>query len=221
MILLTGGSGLLGTELQKHMDFYAPSHEEFDILNPPEKVNAELIVHCAAYTDVTKAESDRTQCWNLNVEGTRNLTKYGIPIVYISTDSVFNGIRGKYHETDAVDPINYYSMTKLQGEFELRDTCCSIIRTSFKKSPWQYEYANTNRFTSAGYVEAIAVQIIHAIRMFRSLPRIIHIGYERRSHYELALMTKNYVLPTTEDFTPECRRPVDSSLDCSLWRSIR
>lgn len=221
MILLTGGSGLLGSELQKYMEFYAPSHAEFDILNPPEKVEAELIVHCAAYTDVTKAERDRDTCYRVNVTGTKNMAAYGIPMIHISTDSVFDGKRGKYNEEDYCYPVNHYSDTKWKGELELRNVCASIIRTSFKRSPWQYSHANTNRFTSAGYVEPIAMQIVHAIKMFRSLPRIIHIGYERRSHYELALLTKNDVLPTTQDFTPDVPRPIDSSLDCSLWKSIR
>lgn len=221
MILLTGGSGLLGTELQKHMSFWAPSHAEFDILNPSEKIDAELIVHCAAYTDVTKAERDREACYRVNVDGTRNMASYGIPMIYISTDSVFDGKRGKYNEQDSCYPVNHYSDTKWKGELELRNTCCSIIRTSFKKSPWQHTHANTNRFTSAGYVAPIARQIIDAIQMFRSLPRIIHIGFDRCSHYEMALMTKPDVIPTTQDFTPDVPRPMDSSLDYSLWKSIR
>lgn len=222
MILLTGGSGLLGTELQKHIKCWAPSHEEFDVLNPHQSLtDIDLIVHCAAYTNVTGAQSNKEDCYRLNVLGTRNMASYGIPVVYISTDSVFNGERGKYNETDYCHPINYYSMTKWYGELELSKVCHSIIRTSFKKSPWQYTYANTNRFTSAGYVEPIALQIAKAIKMFRRLPRIVHIGYERMSHYELALLTNNLVLPTTNELSPECPRPVDSSLDCSLWRSLQ
>ena len=113
MIFLTGGSGLLGTELQKYIQCIAPSSNEFNILfqrKVPKETS--LIVHCAAYTDVEKAETDRMRCYDTNVIGTANLAKLGIPIVYISTEYVFDGTEGNYKEDSERNPINYYAKTK-------------------------------------------------------------------------------------------------------------
>jgi len=76
MILLSGGSGVLGQELQKHMEFYSPSHKEFDITDSRNwlysmKDIVSLIVHCAGYTDVLKAETDHELCYKTNGVGSR------------------------------------------------------------------------------------------------------------------------------------------------------
>src|SRR5512147_2423671 len=102
MILLTGGSGLLGRNLVPLLkDCYAPVHSAFDILRPvlPAHCDIDLIVHCAAYTDVVKAEGREAEaCALLNVGGTRNVAQLGKPLVYISTEYVFNGAAGDYEE---------------------------------------------------------------------------------------------------------------------------
>ena len=70
MILLTGGSGLLGTELQKYLDCDIPTKEELDITKEIRwPTNYSLIVHCAAYTDVVKAEKEPDKCYDVNFFG--------------------------------------------------------------------------------------------------------------------------------------------------------
>lgn len=221
MILLTGGSGLLGSEIVRlRPDIFHPMSSEFNILDPNKEClkNVDLIVHCAAFTDVDKAEDHKSECYELNVIGTKNISSFWIPILYISTNSVFDGFTGNYSENDIPNPVNFYSLTKLLGEFCLNNKS-KIVRTSFRKTPWEYESAYEDRFTSADYVDVTAKEIVKAIEIFDRLPSIIHIGSKRRSFFELAKETRPEVTPMIfKELFP--KRPVDVSLNCSLWESI-
>ena len=219
MILLTGGSGRLGLEIQKLIDVWAPSHDEFDILNPkliPSGV--ELIIHAAAYTNVNLAEEEQSLCYKTNVIGTRNLALSGISMIYISTDSVFDGSIGNYKEDDIPYPKNFYSLSKLLGEHEIRNGV--IVRCCPKNRPWAHHVACEDRFFSAEYQDETAKKIVKAVSMFNMLPRVIHIGSKRRSHYEMALETRPDVKPIHLS-NYSVYRGHDTSLDCSLWDSIQ
>lgn len=219
MILLTGGSGVLGREIKRLMpEVAAPTRDEFNIMNPKIVYGVDLIVHCAAYTNVDRAELNRHDCYDLNVIGTQKLSRLGIPMMYISTDSVFDGKTGNYHEWDIPNPVNFYSLTKLLGEHQMEDFSV-IVRTAFRQSPWKYEYASNDRFSSADYVENIAPQIVKAIRIFDQLPKVINIAGKRRTHYDLAKITKPDVLPIDKEVF-SVPRAMDTSLDCSLWESF-
>lgn len=78
------------------------------------------IVHCAAQTDVDACEADPDDAWQMNVAATETLAKaaaaVGGRMLYISTDAVFDGARGRYHEGDLPRPLNVYARTKLEGE---------------------------------------------------------------------------------------------------------
>ncbi len=224
MILLTGGSGLLGRHLFPLLkDCIAPTHEEFDILKSPLPENIHLIVHCAAYTDVNKAFEEWEQCLDLNFRATRRLAEFKVPMIYISTDSVFDGKTGYYSERDMPNPVNYYSSTKFTGEW-VSSVCGhkdnKIIRTSFKERPWQHEYAFIDQYTSSDYVDVIALMIAKAINLFPNLPPILHIGTERKSAYELAKQTKPDVKHMLLDDIDVVKRPRDTSFDLTLWNSI-
>lgn len=103
-----------------------------------EAVQPEVIVHCAAYTNVDEAEDNREICEKVNVQGTKNLVKYckesESSLVYISTDYVFEGIGKMYQKPDQVrNPQNVYGQTKAAGE-ELVEKSLEryfIIRTSW------------------------------------------------------------------------------------------
>ena len=219
MILLTGGSGILGQEIEKRLEVHAPSHEELDIANEEDvsKIRADIIIHCAAYTNVNDAEWDRKKCYEVNVIGTKLLSSLGIPMLYMSTDSVFDGEEGNYNEYDIPYPKNFYSLTKLLGEKEVTNGI--IIRGCPKTRPWAHEVACTDRFSSAEYVDEIAEKIVKAVSIFDRLPRIVHIGSKRRSHYELAQITKPNVKPI-EIKEYKIYRGRDISLSTSLWDSL-
>jgi dTDP-4-dehydrorhamnose reductase len=81
-----------------------------------------LVLHAAAWTDVDGAEADPEGARRVNVEGTRNVVVLGAPVVYYSTDYVFDGSkREPYVESDEPRPLSVYGRTKLEGEREVRD----------------------------------------------------------------------------------------------------
>ena len=135
--LITGGTGQLGYDIIKELisrgelNYLAPTTKEMNITNKDEveKVilgyKPDIIFHCAAYTAVDKAEEDKENCYNINVNGTKNIVsvaeKINAKVVYISTDYVFDGTKeGIYEIDDKTNPINYYGYTKLMGEEEVK-----------------------------------------------------------------------------------------------------
>ena len=130
---ITGVSGQLGHDIVEELksrnynDYLAPTGAELDITDK-EKVlkviseyNPDVIFHCAAYTAVDKAEEEKDKCYNVNVNGTKNIVEaakeVGAKVVYISTDYVFDGTKeGIYEPNDPTNPINQYGYTKLEGE---------------------------------------------------------------------------------------------------------
>jgi dTDP-4-dehydrorhamnose reductase len=88
-------------------------------------VKPEVVVHSAAMTDVDRCESEKALAWRINVEGTLNIAencrRHGAFLVYLSTDYVFDGTKGGYNESDALNPVNYYGLTKLKGEESVKE----------------------------------------------------------------------------------------------------
>lgn len=131
-IFVTGISGQLGYDVleegkKRGIDIVGTSSKQLDITDEQAvkhyiaSVNPDVIIHCAAYTAVDKAEEDRDTCYNVNVNGTRYLAEaaaeHHAKFVYISTDYVFDGQGNEpFKETDKPNPIGYYGEAKLQGE---------------------------------------------------------------------------------------------------------
>jgi dTDP-4-dehydrorhamnose reductase len=89
-----------------------------------------LVLHAAAWTDVDGAESDPEGARRVNVEGTRNVAALGAPVVYFSSDYVFDGTKASpYVESDEPRPLSVYGQTKLDGEREISDGW--IVRSSW------------------------------------------------------------------------------------------
>jgi dTDP-4-dehydrorhamnose reductase len=104
----------------------------------PLSAEADLVLHAAAWTNVDGAESEPAAAELVNVDGTRNVAALGAPVVYFSTDYVFDGSkREPYVESDEPRPVSVYGRTKLEGEHELRDGW--ILRSS-----WLFGWTGTN-----------------------------------------------------------------------------
>jgi dTDP-4-dehydrorhamnose reductase len=94
------------------------------------------VLHCAAATDVDWCEENPTEAYRVNVEMSRNVAQaaagIGATVVYISTDSVFDGKRGSYTEDDQPSPVNVYALSKLVGEEAVlkEDASNLIVRTN-------------------------------------------------------------------------------------------
>lgn len=147
--MVTGVNGQLGHDVTmqlKEMDFdvIAPGRDEFDLTDKNQvekyiiKEKPDVIIHCAAYTAVDKAEDEKDLCYLINVEGTRAVTEaakeINAKVVYVSTDYIFDGLGQEPHSEDKEpNPINYYGYTKEQGEKIVRVLIDKhfIVRTSW------------------------------------------------------------------------------------------
>jgi dTDP-4-dehydrorhamnose reductase len=90
----------------------------------------ELVLHAAAWTDVDGAEADEEGALRVNATGTRNVARLGAPVLYFSTDYVFDGTKsGPYVESDEPRPLSAYGRSKLLGEREVAEGW--IVRTSW------------------------------------------------------------------------------------------
>ena len=131
-ILLTGAGGQLGAALREVFpEADARSRGDLDVTRPLELgYEPSLALHAAAGTDVDGAESDEAAALAVNVEGTRRVAELGAPLVYYSSDYVFDGAkRYPYVESDEPGPLSAYGRTKLLGEREVRDGW--IVRSSW------------------------------------------------------------------------------------------
>jgi dTDP-4-dehydrorhamnose reductase len=230
LILLTGGHGLLGPELRKHREYYAPEEHEMDILDVPtllktiKEASPDFIFHCAAYTNVARAETDWKRCYEVNAIGTRNVMlaakEVGATLIYMSTDYVFDGDQEPggpgYEPDDIPHPINWYATTKLVGEVYVQGYPEHyIIRSSFKKHPWEHPKVVSDMWSTCDYLDVIAGLIDKTVGRIvegQSLPgRIIHIGTKRKSLLELARQRTPDIQSITRADVP-VKLPVDTSL---------
>lgn len=109
-------------------------------------VRPEAVINAAAYTDVDGAEADQESAYRVNALGTWNLAlscqAYGIPLMYVSTDYVFDGTKGgAYDEYDTTSPQSVYGLSKRAGELHVERLCRKyyIVRTS-----WLYGHGGKN-----------------------------------------------------------------------------
>ena len=148
-ILVTGAKGMLGQDLcpileQNGYEVIRTDVADLDITNYG-TVNSvlsserpDIVIHCAAYTNVDRAEGDYQTAHKINVLGTENIAKVcsqnDIVILYISTDYVFNGNGTEpYKPSDKTEPLNKYGLSKREGELTIQKYCKKyyICRTSW------------------------------------------------------------------------------------------
>lgn len=229
-IILFGGSGILGTELQKiSTEIICPPRKEIDITNYDKMYeyitihNPDLIINASAETDNRKIEKFPSTAIYTNIIGSANVSmichELGIRLVYISTDYCYKGDRGNYKETDEILPFNLYAWTKLGGE-------CStvavknhlIIRTSFGKNIFDYKEAFIDKWVSKDYVDIIAPMIYEAA--LSPLTGIVNIGTERKTIYQYAQTRNENVIPVKiED--RNFITPYDNSFNLQKWMNYK
>jgi dTDP-4-dehydrorhamnose reductase len=110
---------------------------------PPLKAPPELVLHAAAWTDVDGAEDDPQGAAAANVGGTSHAAALGAPLVYYSTDYVFDGRkREPYVESDATSPLSSYGRSKLHGEAAAGERSW-IVRSSWLFGPTGHNFVRT------------------------------------------------------------------------------
>jgi len=157
-ILITGANGQLGNEMRilsasypKHTYFFTDI-AELDITDKAAvsafvEANAiELIVNCAAYTNVDKAEEDEATAMKINADAVAILGSQGVKVIHVSTDYVFSGDEHvPCKESDPVAPRTAYGRTKYEGEKRLLAVCpeAVILRTAWLYSEFGNNFVKT------------------------------------------------------------------------------
>ncbi len=161
-IVVTGSGGQVGQEFEhikkilfndihSNHDIVCFNRNDLDITDLKKvefliaKESPQLLINCAAYTAVDKAEIDPESAFKINDEGARNIAivcqKIGIALIHISSDYVFSGDnKNAYIETDITNPSSVYGASKLAGEIAIREVLKEhiILRTA-----WVFgEYGN-------------------------------------------------------------------------------
>lgn len=269
-ILITGCNGQLGSELAKDLNngctelgpipeelrnaqVVCVDVQEMDITNYEavvdlvEELNLDLIINCAAYTNVNGCETDSDTAFRVNAIGARNLAmaaeRFGAKLIHVSTDYVFAGDGTEpYTEWDLCNPQSVYGKTKYLGEQYVRDFCSRyfIVRTS-----WLYGYIGNNFVKTMlklarekGGATVVsdqrgnptnAVDLAHHLLKLAVTEQygIYHCtGTGECSWYDFASKIVEYAgIPatispcTTEEYPTPAKRPAYSSLDNRMLRN--
>jgi dTDP-4-dehydrorhamnose reductase len=265
-IFITGGSGLLGSKVaeiaQARGDgvFSGYAHNlpeygravKFDLLDEMSmyelvgKIEPEVIIHSAALTDVDRCERETELAYQMNVEGTRAIAtaaeKAGSFLIYISTDYVFDGMRGMYREDDSTNPVSYYGYSKLLGEKFCRGCIartCVIYGSRPASGKVNFALWLLNSLKSGKEVRVVTDQLITPT-LNTNLARMVLEAADRRlcgvhnlagatriSRYDFALeLAREFDLDASlilssrmADLMWAAKRPIDSSLDTSKARA--
>jgi dTDP-4-dehydrorhamnose reductase len=204
----------------------------------------DVVIHCAAEVNLKKAEDEPQHSKKIHVEATERLAKRlnGAMFIYISTDSVFDGITGGYTESDQVKPLNEYARTKMEGEriVERFAPLHYILRTNiygFQFPPkeslveWAYKQLKNGQlikgFTNVYFNPLYTKQLAELIWLFiehAPAPGIYHAGSdESLSKYAFLLKVirvlefdATLMLPAEADYTGVVlKRPYNTFLNTS------
>ena len=126
-------------------DVVALTRADWDVSYPPpaDLGDVDLVLHAAAWTDVDGAEADPQEASAVNVGGTKEVAAIGAPIVYFSTDYVFDGSkRSPYVESDPPNPLSAYGRSKAFGEAAAGEGSW-IVRSSWLFGPTGHNFVRT------------------------------------------------------------------------------
>jgi len=216
--------------------------------NVLEQTNPDIIIHCAAIVNLNICENNRFLVDALHLDVTKQLSEYNSPstkIIFISTDSVFDGRIGNYRETDTTNPLNYYAASKLAGERIVRSNDNHlIIRTNIfgfnlplreSIAEWAIrsfmEGTAINGFTDISF-NAIYTRHLASIinkMLVDELSGIIHVAsansmnkYEFLKYLELKILGNNKLVrqSTSENFKLYPPRPKNTILAIDKLREL-
>lgn len=217
-IVVLGGTGLLGKELQKidsNLECYGRNIDVsnktilFDKLN---EIKPDIILHLAAVKDSVYVDNNPIEAIQTNIIGTANVSMWcsenNCRLVFVSTDYVYDSNSKTQHiESEGTKPFNLYAQSKLGGECSVsfvKNHC--IIRTSFGDTKFPYTSAYDNLYVSKDYVDIIAPMIYKVV--VSDYVGIINVGTEPKTILEYArrrneitaikhIQSKNFILNTT------------------------
>ena len=253
-VLVTGVKGQLGYDVMNELakrgyEGVGVDVDEMDITDRAAvervigEVHPDKVVHCAALTAVDGGEDNQEVCHKVNAEGTENIArmcgKLDIPMVYISTDYVFDGTNYvPYRETEPTCPNSVYGVTKLAGEKKALEYCSKamIIRTAWLYSVFGNNFVKTmirlgkereslgvifDQIGTPTYARDLASAVFAAIRK-GIIPGIYHFSNEgvcswydfTKSIHRIAGIGNCKVSPLhTDEYPAKAPRPHYSVLD--------
>ena len=223
-ILMTGGSGLLGTEIIKlDSAIIAPPHSELDITDfesverTIKKYNPDVVLHCAAATKPPEHAKNPELGLTVNIIGTANVAmaciRYSKKLVYTSTDYIYVG-KGPHKEEEPVSSPYNFGWSKLGGECAVRLVPDHLIlRLSFGPVPFPWDKVYDNQYNSKLYVDEMALLVLASAKS--NAQGIMNLGGPRMSLEDYAKRTKSDIQTiATPDWVPK-----DTSLDISKMKS--
>jgi dTDP-4-dehydrorhamnose reductase len=141
-IHVVGAGGMLGQDVLRAAgaDAVGLAHSDLDVTDAPAVrealAGAEMVINCAAYTNVDGAEADTDAAQAVNAEGARNVAEAAARVIYVSTDYVFDGSKPEpYVESDPVNPLSAYGRSKLAGE---RATLTASPHSLIVRTAWLF-----------------------------------------------------------------------------------
>ncbi len=217
--------------------------QETGLRNTIRETRPDAIIHLAANSDVNYCQQYRTETDKINVQAAINIAKFAaeleIPLVFTSSDMVFDGEKGNYTEDDAANPINYYGEQKLKAEEWISKvhpaaaicrmplmlgpagpTSKSFLQAHLEKlSNGEALHLFVDEYRSPLFSISAAQGLLHALNHFQGL---FHLGgSERLSRYELGLLianlaqvsNPNIVASNQADVAMPAPRPQDASMN--------
>lgn len=254
-LLITGSNGQVGSEIRQlsgnfpEWEFVFATREDFSLEDSffiseyLDKVRPEIIINCAAYTAVDKAESDQTTAEAVNHFAVETMAKWSkkneAKLLHISTDYVFDGNSSEaISEAASVSPINFYGASKLRGEeAAMRENPESIIiRTAWVYSEFGNNFVKTmlrlmqerdnlnivdDQVGSPTYAGDLAEAILKIVASNKWIPGIYHYSNEGEISWfdfakdikELAKLDCDLNGIATSDYPTPAKRPAFSLLN--------
>jgi dTDP-4-dehydrorhamnose reductase len=245
--VVTGAGGQLGRALAEEFaddGIVALSRADWDVELPfPDGLGQpDVVLHAAAWTNVDGAEGDPQGAAAVNVGGTANVAALGAPLVYYSTDYVFDGSKGEpYVESDGPNPRSAYGRSKLHGEAAAGERAW-IVRSSWLFGPTGTNFVRAMLRLGAKRDEVAVVDdqrgsptyardLAHAIELLlrRGAQGIVHAtnsgqttwyGFAREIASAMGMADASITPVTTEEFPRPAPRPRYSVLSGARFRAL-
>jgi len=254
-ILVTGAKGMLGTDLCRELsgqhqvagiDIHDLDLTSEDAADKLISYDPEFVVHCAAMANVDGCEREPDKAYAINGKGTRNVAlackRSGVPMLYISTDFVFDGRKSEpYREDDEPNPLGHYGRSKMEGEKQVQELLSDfyIVRTSWLFGKHGKNFISTilNKARNTGIIKVVNDQVgspTYARDLCRALAMLISSGKYGTYHLsnsgtcswyefakravELSGITADVIPISSSEYPTPTQRPAYSVLGNYFWK---